>query len=71
MQTKNFLQSKTLWGAFIMAAPTVAQLVGINLTTEDAREISSLVETGAQVVGGAMVVYGRIKATSNIKFLGG
>lgn len=66
---KNFLGSKTIWGTVIAVVPTLAPLIGISFSAEDAAMVSNSIDAIITAVGGLLAIYGRIKATTSLTFL--
>ena len=60
-ETKNVLQSKTVWGAIISVVGVVMGLVGF-----DTGALNGLEETIVVLVGAVLSVYGRVKAVKKI-----
>lgn len=58
---KGVFSSVTIWGALVAIIATVAQLFGYNIG-----DTNGLAEQIAALVGGAIAVYGRIRATTKI-----
>lgn len=58
---KNFLQSKTIWGAIFVVLATVAQAMHI-----DFGDASGWTEAFVQLFGAGLAVYGRIVAVKKI-----
>ncbi len=59
--TKNFLTSKTIWGAMIALIATMLQMMGFDVTGMD-----GTAEEIVTIAGAAMAIYGRIKAVKKI-----
>lgn len=59
---KYFLKSKTILGALVTLAPTIATMSGFTLSGDDTAMISTTVDSIIQIAGAALVVYGRVKA---------
>lgn len=59
--TKNFLTSKTIWGAMIALIATMLQIMGF-----DSTGMNGTAEEIVTIVGAAMAIYGRIKAVKKI-----
>lgn len=72
-QSKWIAKSKTLWGAIIMAVPVVAPVVGIDLSPEATQEVAdagvSVIEAAFAVIGGALVIIGRLTAAATATVL--
>lgn len=66
MNTKSFLASKTIWGVLVAALPAIIGLFGLHITdvgtfTAGAQQNVDEITT---LVGSALAVYGRLKATA-------
>lgn len=59
--TKNFLQSRTIWGAILAVAGAALSAAGF-----DTGSLNGLDGEIVTVVGGALAAYGRIKAVKKI-----
>lgn len=64
--SKSFLKSKTIWGAVIAVAPAVASMIGLSLSSADASEAVTHLDSIVTAVGGLIVIYGRVTATKAI-----
>lgn len=58
---KGILQSKTVWGALLAVAATVAQIAGW-----DVGDVGPLAEQIAVLAGAGIAIYGRIVAIKRI-----
>lgn len=67
MDSKFFLASKTIWGLIIAALPTLAPLVGLSLTADDASMLGSHVDGVIQAAGFLLALWGRVKADKPLK----
>jgi len=69
-QTKSLLISRTFWGAAVAAVAGIAAISGHVISAEDQTAfVDNVVDiaTGiASVVGAAIAIYGRLKATKMI-----
>lgn len=65
-ETKSILASKTLWGVLIAALPSIARLVGYDITDVAAFTAGAgeSVEAIITLVGSALAIFGRLKATA-------
>jgi len=63
---KFFLKSKTIIGALVTLAPTVAVLFGYTMTEDDSVMITETADAIIQLIGAALVVYGRVKAEEKL-----
>jgi hypothetical protein len=66
MDTKSFLQSKTLWGALVAALPALLRLLGLETLPGFTEQASAAVGEITTLVGAGIAVYGRITATKNL-----
>jgi hypothetical protein len=64
--TKLWWQSKTLWGSIIAMLAGIATLAGVKLDATLQDQLAELIVGGANVIGGALAWYGRMKAESAI-----
>lgn len=63
METKPFWASKTFWGLVLgVVAPFVLQFSDITL------DQAGWAEDIAQVIGGILILWGRVTATTGIRF---
>ena len=63
---KNFFASKTIWGALLAVTAGVLSMAGYTVSPEDQASLLELVAGGGSLIGGALALYGRIKATKRI-----
>ena len=59
-----FTGYKTFLGAFIAMAPAIAKLFGFELTSNFTNEIGMNIDDIVVLIGGAIAIYGRLKAQS-------
>lgn len=68
--TKSVFQSKTIIGimAMVIAAlgPVIASKFGITVTTADGQAVLDTLSQLGTAAGGALAIYGRVKATKKI-----
>jgi hypothetical protein len=65
--TKSWYASRTVWGGILaIAVPVAATLLHVNVTDVDTQQIAALLAGAGGLVGGAIAVYGRIKASKTI-----
>jgi 2-methylisocitrate lyase-like PEP mutase family enzyme len=71
--TKSLLASKTIWGALLAIAASVAGALGFAISGDDQTAALGLVDQIfaewdriAALVGGILALYGRIRATRRI-----
>lgn len=62
--TKVWWQSKTVWGSIVALFAGAATLVGVKLDATLQDQLAELIVGLANVVGGAVAWYGRVKADS-------
>lgn len=60
--TKVWWQSKTVWGSIIALLAGVATLTGVKLDATLQDQLVELIVGVANIAGGAMAWYGRVKA---------
>lgn len=71
MNKKSALKSKTIIGGLMTVIPLVMQMAGIEPPTESEVQIlgaglQTLIEVGCEVVGLALVIWGRLTAKSTL-----
>ena len=54
---KGLVQSKTIWGGVAMLLPTILGMFGVNVSEGD---LLAVLESGSQLVGAILVVWGRM-----------
>ena len=64
--TKNWYQSKTVWGALIAVAASGLQMAGLEVGAQDQAQLADIAVTLVGAVGGLLALYGRLVATSGI-----
>lgn len=60
--TKVWWQSKTVWGSIVALLAGVATLAGVKLDATLQDQLAELIVGIANIVGGAIAWYGRVKA---------
>lgn len=65
-ETKSLLASKAVWGGIVSILCGIAALVGYDLDADTQAAIVSLCVGAGSVVGGAVAVVGRVKATKRV-----
>jgi uncharacterized membrane protein len=66
MESKHWYESKTIWGTILALLASIVPLIskmGVDGLSDNAVQIAAGV---AAVVGGAVAIYGRYKATKSI-----
>lgn len=61
-KVKGFVQSKTIWGIFVAALPTISGWLGFDLQAEGLAIWDGIIE----IVGTGLAIYGRITANTKI-----
>lgn len=64
---KSWYESKAIWGAIVVIISVIANLFQISIDTDTQANIVELVMTIIGGVGGLIAIWGRIKATKQIK----
>lgn len=64
--TTAWYQSKTVWGSIIALLAGVATLAGVKLDATLQDQLAELLVGIANIAGGAIAFYGRVKAQSTI-----
>jgi len=64
---KPWYQSKTIIGAVITVLALVAGVFGYGIGAEDQAALADYAVTLGGVVGGLLAIYGRVKASKDIK----
>lgn len=71
METKNILQSKTVWGVFMLLTSFIL-LKTVNIEISETTQadlvdkILPVVETGLALVGSVLAIFGRVNANKKI-----
>ncbi len=65
MDNKDFLMSKTTWGAFFILAEPVFTLFGFDLDTD------SMVQAITTAIGSALFIYGQFRRKTTINSIAG
>jgi len=66
--TKPWWQSKAVWGSIIALAAGFATLAGLKLDATLQDQLAELVTGAANVAGGLIAWYGRVKAQSTLSW---
>lgn len=64
--TKSLLASRTVWGALLAILASGLGLLGYTVTPADQVEAVAIGTSLVSAIGGAIALYGRIKATKRI-----
>ena len=65
--SKTWLQSKTIWGALIAIAASVAGLAGVEIEAGEQAEILDGIISLVAAGGGILAIIGRIAARSRLR----
>lgn len=65
--SKTWLQSKTIWGALIAIAASVASLAGVEIEAGEQAEILDGIISLVAAGGGILAIIGRIAARSRLR----
>jgi hypothetical protein len=72
---KSIFQSKTIWGGIIMILPTILSFTGIDISpaevTTGVGYIEAVVTNAAELIGFAMVIWGRFTAKTPVALISG
>lgn len=66
--TKPWWQSRTVWGAAVTVASAAAGAFGYGLPADVQGQVVDLLSTGGALVGGALALWGRVKADRAVTF---
>ena len=66
-QTEKWYQSRGVWGGLIAVVAGIAALFGLTISAEVQVEVVDLLIALGPVIGGALALYGRLKATKRIE----
>jgi len=66
-EAKPAITSRTVIGGLVAAGASLAALVGHSIDPATQASLTDLILQGASLVGGALAIYGRFKATRIIK----
>ena len=68
-ETKNILKSKTFWGVIIMAISSLLHFFNKDLSPDMQSELVNWLAGVGDLVGGALAIYGRVKADTSLTIL--
>jgi hypothetical protein len=63
---KQWYQSRTIWGALIAIAASLAHAGGMTVSTADQGQIVDSLVSASGALGGLVAIYGRMKAKSSL-----
>ena len=66
-ETKPWYMSRTVWGALIAIAASLANAAGIEIKAGDEGELADILVSAAGTVGGLIAIYGRISARRPVR----
>lgn len=66
-EVKPWYRSRTVWGALIAIAASLANAAGIEVTAGDEAELADLLVAAAGTAGGLIALYGRIFARRTVR----
>jgi hypothetical protein len=66
-EMKPWYKSRTVWGALIAIAASLANAAGIEVTAGDEGELADLLVAAAGTTGGLIALYGRIFARRPVR----
>lgn len=64
--TKAWWQSRGVWGSLVAIGAGAVGVTGINLDAPIQAELTDILISGATLAGGAVALYGRIKAVAKV-----
>ena len=64
--TTAWYASKTIWGSVIAVLAGVSTMFGLKLDAPLQDQLSQLLASAGEIVGGALAFYGRVVATTKI-----
>lgn len=64
--TKAWWQSRGVWGSLVAMGAGAVSVTGINLDASIQAELTDILIAGATLIGGAVALYGRVKAVSKL-----
>lgn len=64
---KAWYQSRTVWGALIAIAASLANAAGIEVTSGDGAELAELIVAAVGTAGGLVALIGRISARRRVR----
>ena len=64
--TKQWYQSKGVWGGLVSLGAVIASMFGLNLNADIQADLVNWFVAGSGVVGSLLAIIGRVKAQSRI-----
>ncbi len=64
---KAWYQSRTVWGALIAIAASLANAAGVEVTSGDGAELADLIVAATGTAGGLVALLGRISARRRVR----
>ena len=65
--TKNWYESRTVWGAALALAASLAGLFGVEIAGLASDEAATALTAAASAIGAAIAIFGRFDARSRIR----
>lgn len=65
--TKNWYESKAVWGGIVAAGASLAGLIGLDLPDGSTADLVEALTALAGAIGGILAVYGRISAEKRLR----
>ena len=65
--SKNWYESRTVWGAALALAASLAGLFGVEIAGLSSDEAVTALTTAASAIGAAVAIFGRFDARSRIR----
>ena len=66
-ETKPWYMSRTVWGALIAIAASLANAAGVEIKAAAEGELAALLVSAAGTIGGLIAIYGRISARRPVR----
>lgn len=67
MEAKKWYKSSSIWGSIIVVASMAVNSFGYTIDSETQAQIVNLITSIVALGGSACAIYGRVKATKQIK----
>ena len=64
---KAWYQSRTVWGALVAIAASLANAAGVEVTSGDGAELADLIVAATGAAGGLVALLGRISARRRVR----
>jgi hypothetical protein len=63
---KQWYQSRTIWGAAVAIAASLAHAGGVNVSAGDQMQAADALVSLAGTVGGLVAIWGRVRASAKV-----